>query len=64
VYIDLEVGRDVSIVVAVTVVVGLLEGNCLVICVERRGSEDVYLVEITGVLLLAVVDCIVVVLEM
>jgi hypothetical protein len=61
VYIDLEVGRDVSIVVAVTVVVGLLVGNILVILVERRGSEDVYLVEITGDLL--IVDC-PVVLEM
>jgi hypothetical protein len=61
VYIDLEVGRDVSIVVAVTVVVGLLEGNILVILVEPRGSEDVDLVEITGDLL--IVDCLVV-LEM
>lgn len=54
-YIDLDVGRGVSIVVAVTVVVvgSLEEGNCLVvILVERLGSEDVCLREITGVLLI------------
>ena len=51
VYIDLEVGRRVSIVVADATVL-VLEGNSLVIFVERLGSEDVNLLEIRVVLLM------------